>query len=92
MFSAVFPENGSNRVYEVVAAGGFKTPAVRGAEKLAVTLRNDMSLALLFRRIATIETDVPVGTVDDWAWTGPTSTASPPPRPGRFPAPRRRPC
>jgi 5'-3' exonuclease len=47
-------------------------PAVRGAEKLAVALRNEMSLALLFRRIATVESDVPVGTVDDWRWTGPT--------------------
>jgi hypothetical protein len=31
-----------------------------------------MDLALLFRRIATVELDVPVGTVDDWRWTGPT--------------------
>ena len=26
----------------------------------------------MFRRIATVETDIDVGTVDDWAWTGPT--------------------
>ena len=45
---------------------------MRGAEKLAVTLRDNLELALLFRRIATIECDVPVGTVDDWRWTGPT--------------------
>ncbi len=47
-------------------------PALRGAEKLAVTLRDNLELALLFRRIATIETDVAVGTVDDWQWRGPT--------------------
>jgi 5'-3' exonuclease len=48
-------------------------PALRGAAKLAVTLRDNLELALLFRRIATIEVDVPVGRVDDWRWTGPTS-------------------
>jgi 5'-3' exonuclease len=47
-------------------------PGLRGAEKLAVTLREQMELALLFRRIATIETDVAVGAVDDWQWRGPT--------------------
>lgn len=47
-------------------------PALRGAEKLAVTLRDQLDLALLFRRIATIEVDVPVGRVDDWQWKGPT--------------------
>ena len=48
-------------------------PTLRGAEKLAVTLRDQLDLALLFRRIATIEVDVPVGRVDDWQWKGPTS-------------------
>ena len=33
---------------------------------------DDFELALLFRRIATVETDVDVGAVDEWAWTGPT--------------------
>ena len=47
-------------------------PALRGAEKLAVTLRDNLELALLFRRIATVEVDVPVGSVDEWRWTGPT--------------------
>lgn len=46
-------------------------PSLRGAEKLAVTLREQMELALLFRRIATVETDVEVGAVDDWRWSGP---------------------
>ncbi|MEX0848278.1 MAG: 5'-3' exonuclease H3TH domain-containing protein [Ilumatobacteraceae bacterium] len=45
--------------------------SLRGAEKLAVTLRDQMELALLFRRIATVETDVAVGTVDEWRWAGP---------------------
>jgi 5'-3' exonuclease len=47
-------------------------PGLRGAEKLAVTLRDQLELALLFRRIATVETDVAVGTVDEWRWQGPT--------------------
>jgi len=45
---------------------------VRGAEKLAHTLQDQFADALLFRRIATIELDVPVGVVDDWEWRGPT--------------------
>ncbi len=31
-----------------------------------------MDDALLFRRIATLDLDVEVGTVDDWKWAGPT--------------------
>jgi 5'-3' exonuclease len=54
------------------SSGDWGLPGLRGAEKLAVTLRDQLELALLFRRIATIETDVDVGTVDDWRWTGPT--------------------
>ena len=45
---------------------------MRGVEKLAVSLRDQFELALLFRRIATVETDVAVGAVDDWQWNGPT--------------------
>ena len=44
---------------------------VRGAAKLNTTLRASFELALLFRRIATVETDAEVGTVDDWRWSGP---------------------
>jgi 5'-3' exonuclease len=45
---------------------------VRGAPKLAATLRADYELALLFRRIATIELDAPTfDEVDDLRWTGP---------------------
>jgi 5'-3' exonuclease len=44
---------------------------LRGVEKLAVTLRDNLALAVLFRRIATVECDVAVGDVDAWRWTGP---------------------
>ena len=44
---------------------------VRGAAKLAATLAQDFELALLFRRIATIETDAPVSaSVDEMCWRG----------------------
>ncbi len=46
-------------------------PGVRHQARLAAQLREDLDLALLFRRIATCETDAPVGAVDDWRWTGP---------------------
>lgn len=69
--AAVLAKYGS--ITEIPASSGdWGLPALRGAEKLAVTLRDNLELALLFRRIATIETDVPVGTVDDWEWKGPT--------------------
>jgi 5'-3' exonuclease len=52
--------------------------SVRGAGKLAATLRGHFDEALLFRRIATIERDAPtVDDVDELLWDGP--------RPG-FPA------
>jgi len=54
------------------SSGEWGLGGLRGAEKLAVTLRDNLELALLFRRIATVETEVEVGTVDDWRWTGPT--------------------
>lgn len=53
------------------SSGDWGLGGLRGAEKLAVTLRDNLALAVLFRRIATIETDVEVGAVDDWRWTGP---------------------
>ncbi len=46
---------------------------VRGAAKLNATLREHFELALLFRRIATVETDADVGTVDAWRWNGPAA-------------------
>ncbi len=45
---------------------------VRGAAKLAATLRDRFDEALLFRKVATVVTSVPVGKVDDWEWHGPT--------------------
>ena len=53
-------------------AGQWDVPGLRGAAKLSAALRQDFALALLFRRIATIETDLDVGAVDDWEWRGPT--------------------
>lgn len=48
---------------------------VRGAGKLAATLQRELELAVLFRRIATLETGPEVirTTVDDLHWTGPTA-------------------
>ena len=53
-------------------AGQWDVPGLRSAANLAKTLADNMDLALLFRRIATVELDVPVGTVDEWEWNGPT--------------------
>jgi 5'-3' exonuclease len=53
-------------------AGQWDVPGLRGAPKLSATLQDQFEFALLFRRIATVETDIDVGTVDDWRWTGPT--------------------
>jgi 5'-3' exonuclease len=50
---------------------------VRGAAKLNATLRDQYELALLFRRIATVDLDAPVSeTVDELRWTGPTDPAA----------------
>lgn len=52
-------------------ASGQWEVTVRGAPKLAATFVEHLEEALLFRRIATIDTVGPeVGTVDDLAWTG----------------------
>jgi 5'-3' exonuclease len=55
------------------SAGQWDVPGLRGAAKLSATLQAQLSDALLFRRIATVDTDVEVGTVDDWQWHGPTA-------------------
>jgi 5'-3' exonuclease len=50
---------------------------VRGAARLNATLRDQFELALLFRRIATLETDAPVSaTVDELRWTGAPNPAA----------------
>jgi len=42
--------------------------------RLARTLAEERDHALLFRRLATLRTDIPVfDSVDDLQWTGPTS-------------------
>ena len=51
--------------------GRWEVPGLRGAPKLAATLRENRDLAMLFRRIATTVDTVPVGRVDDWHWNGP---------------------
>ena len=45
--------------------------AVRGAARLAATLVERRDDALLFRTLARLRTDAPVGRVDDWEWEGP---------------------
>jgi 5'-3' exonuclease len=54
------------------AAGKWEVPGLRGAAALSATLQERFADALLFRRIATVERDVEVGTVDSWKWSGPT--------------------
>ncbi len=46
-------------------------PGVRGAERLAATLAAAREVAARFKVLATLRIDAPVGTVDDWEWTGP---------------------
>jgi 5'-3' exonuclease len=50
---------------------------VRGAARLATALQEHRALAILFRTLATLRTDVPVGTVDDLQWRGPTPEFEP---------------
>jgi 5'-3' exonuclease len=54
------------------APGQWDVAGLRGAAKLAATLHAEFEHALLFKRLATLVTDVEVGSVDDWRWTGPT--------------------
>jgi 5'-3' exonuclease len=57
---------------DVPAAGEDWGVGVRNPGRLAATLRENFELALLFRRIATLETDADVlADVDDLRWTGP---------------------
>ena len=59
---------------DIPALAGDWDVSVRGGAKLAATLQADLELAVLFRRIATIETDAPtVANVDELEWTGPTA-------------------
>jgi 5'-3' exonuclease len=55
------------------SAGQWDVDGLRGAAKLSATLQAQLADALLFRRIATVETNIDVGAVDDWKWDGPTA-------------------
>ena len=50
----------------------WEVDGLRGAAKLAGTLAERREDAMLFRTLATVALDVPVGVVDDWKWLGPT--------------------
>ncbi len=52
--------------------GAWDVEGVRGGPKLAATLAAGRDVAERFKVLATLRTDVPVGTVDDWEWRGPT--------------------
>ena len=52
-------------------AAQWEVPGLRNTAGLSHSLQGDLAQAFLFRRIATCETDVPVGTVEEWRWTGP---------------------
>ncbi|MEM1335379.1 MAG: 5'-3' exonuclease H3TH domain-containing protein, partial [Actinomycetota bacterium] len=54
------------------AAGKWDVPGLRGAAKLSATLQDQLEDAYLFRKIATVDTDLDVGSVDDWAWIPPS--------------------
>jgi 5'-3' exonuclease len=54
------------------ASGQWDVTGVRGAAKLAATLAEHYDEALLFKRLATLETSVDVGRPEQWRWQGPT--------------------
>jgi 5'-3' exonuclease len=59
------------------APGQWDVPGLRGAAKLATTLRDNLGDALLYRRLATLDAEGPdVGRVDDWHWSGPSPSAT----------------
>ncbi|NNK91323.1 MAG: flap endonuclease [Acidimicrobiia bacterium] len=61
-------------IEDIPAAAGQWEVTVRGGAKLARTLADNVELALLFRRIATIDLEAPVSTnVDELEWRGPTA-------------------
>jgi 5'-3' exonuclease len=53
------------------SAADWGLTGLRGADRLATGLQAQLDDALLFKRIATVVTDIDVGKVDDWRWTGP---------------------
>ncbi len=60
-------------IEDIPPAAGQWDVTVRSGAKLAVTLQDNLDDALLFRALATLQTDAPVSrSIDDMAWTGPT--------------------
>ncbi len=51
-------------------AEAWNVPGVRGADRLAATLRAGREVVARFKELAVLRTDVPVGEVDDWEWRG----------------------
>jgi 5'-3' exonuclease len=57
---------------QIPALAGEWDVSVRGAARLAATLAAERQSALLFRQLATLRADAPIGTgVDELCWTGP---------------------
>jgi 5'-3' exonuclease len=54
------------------APGQWEVAGVRGVPKLAATLAEQYDRALLFKRLATLDTTVDVGRPAEWCWTGPS--------------------
>jgi 5'-3' exonuclease len=52
-------------------AAAWDVPGLRGTDRLAATLTAGRAVAERFKDLATLRTDVAVGTVDDWEWQGP---------------------
>ena len=59
-------------IEHIPAAPGQWEVTVRGGAALAARLQENLDTALLFRRLATLNCDCEIGTVDDWRWRGPT--------------------
>ncbi|MBW3580816.1 MAG: flap endonuclease [Actinobacteria bacterium] len=55
----------------IPSAAGQWEVSVRNSPHLAATLAAQREQALLFRTLATLRRDCPVGTVDEWRWWGP---------------------
>ncbi|MFM8237491.1 MAG: 5'-3' exonuclease H3TH domain-containing protein [Actinomycetota bacterium] len=51
--------------------GAWNGTGVRGATRLAGVLAEQRGDAALFKDLATLRRDAPVGSVDDWRWRGP---------------------
>ena len=47
---------------------------IRGAEKLATVLMDEENLLGVFKTLATLRRDAPVGNLDSWEWDGPNTS------------------